>query len=432
MTERVNGQDRARLSALAQEWVEIATSPIIKERKERWRAINDLKSDRPVVRTDAFLMPGFVTENDLSCIDPELRNVERYMVGLLRQFHLIGDDVVWEPYFRIPWKIDATDMGVTVTMHKAKNDAGPGEISTEQVGYSFENPIRAPKDINRLRKREFSVDREATLAFQDKLDTAFDGILPTRIANMDYAFNGFGGNIFTGNFYCGITVELFKLLGYETLMYWMYDEPEIIHRVMDYLTEDKIALFRFLEEEQLLDFNTDNQFAGSVHYGYCSYLPQVDTPRRAKLSDLWCWCEAQETIVLSPEMYAEFVAPYMGRIGRLFGLVFYGCCERYDDRYDFITRELPNLRGFSTTKWNDLQHIFELCDGKQMIFRKLAPENISGEKPRWEDFEADVRITFEATKGKNTVCQFGDLYDVNHDWNRLREAVARTRELMHT
>ena len=407
--EKVNNNDKERLSALAKEWMQIAKSSVMQERKARWRDINDLKSTHPVVRTDAFILPGFVSESELLCTDLQLRQVERYMAGLLRQYREIGDDVVLESYFRIPWKIDSTDMGVTVTMHKAVNGQG------DEPGYSFENPIQKPEDIVKLKKRRFSADQEATIAFQEKLDNAFDFVLPTRIGNMDYTFSGFGHNMMTGNQYCGITVELFKLLGYETLMYWMYDEPEAVHGIMEYLTEDRISLFRFLEEQRLLDYNTDNQFAGSVHYGYCSDLPQPDTPRPVRLSDLWCWCEAQETIVMSPKMYAEFVAPYLGRIGRLFGHVVYGCCERFDDRFDIITEELPNVRVFSTAKWNDLGHLAQLCSGRQAIFRKLAPEHISGAKPRWESFEADVRRTYEATGGRNTALMFGDLYCVNHD-----------------
>lgn len=147
--ERVNDHDKARLSALAKEWMQIAGSEKMQERKARWRDINDLKSSHPTVRTDAFILPGFVTEGELKCTDVELRQAERYMTGLLRQYHEIGDDVVLEPYFRIPWKVDSSDMGVAVTMNKAVHGQG------DEPGYSFENPIRQTGDLLQAGPRAF-------------------------------------------------------------------------------------------------------------------------------------------------------------------------------------------------------------------------------------------------------------------------------------
>ncbi|MCL2163081.1 MAG: hypothetical protein FWH55_01535 [Oscillospiraceae bacterium] len=441
----VSDNDKARMSTLATEWMKIANSSEMQELKEKWRDINDLKSNVPVVRTSAFALPGFVKDNELLCEDPKLRLVEKNMFGLLKQYHIIKDDMVIEPYLRIPWEIYCTELGVDVAVKYSSNNNG------DELAYAFENPIRDPDDIQKLRKRRFFVDREKPLEFQEKLDTALSNAMPVKVGNISFtngasffqmqtvkdsfnsnkeAINSSSTGILVGNNYCGVTVELFMLLGYERLMYWLYDEPEAIHAIMAYLTEDRIALYQFLEKEQLLDFNTDNQFVGSVNYGYCSELPPVETKRPAMLKDVWGWCEAQETVVLSPEMYGEFVAPYMGRMGSMFGRVAYGCCERLDDRYDIITKEVPNVKMLCVTRWNDLKSLAEQCEGKQAFFRKLAPEYISGAKPSWESFEDDVRNTYEATRGKNTMLIFEDLYDVNHDWKRLRDAVIRAREIM--
>jgi len=419
-------EDMQRLQEIAKEWMEIASSPAMEERKRLWKACRDLKSERPMIRFDAYFLEGYIAEEQLVCQDTQLRDIEKMMLGMIRQYKEVGDDIVLNDYFRIPWKIDATSMGVECTKQHTADQQGK-----ESVGYAFEHPIKEPEDMEKLLERTFSVDKEATLGFKDKVEEAFGGVLPVKVGNTDYFMEDFGYNICTGRNYCGITYELFKLIGFETMGYWMYDEPDCIHTLMEYLTRDRIKYFRYIEEEQLLDFNTDHQFAGSVSYGFCSDLPQVGTDRPAKLEDVWSWVEAQETIVLSPSMYKEYVAPYIGRLGRLFGMNHYGCCERHDDRYDIITEELPKIRCFMAAKWNDIFRLGEQCSGKHVLVKKPAPEFLSGVTPMWDKFEAEMRDTYQATNGgKNLEIIFGDLYDINKEWGRLTEAVKLTYRIL--
>jgi len=43
--------------------------------------------------------------------------------------------------------------------------------------------------------------------------------------------------------------------------------PDAIRRLMQYMLEERIALFEYFEKEGLLDWNTDNQMSGPRSYG---------------------------------------------------------------------------------------------------------------------------------------------------------------------
>jgi hypothetical protein len=55
-----------------------------------------------------------------------------------------------------------------------------------------------------------------------------------------------------GNLYAGLTMDLFKLIGNDNLLFWVYDHPELIHRIMKLIRDDRRAHFTFMESEGLL------------------------------------------------------------------------------------------------------------------------------------------------------------------------------------
>jgi hypothetical protein len=117
--------------------------------------------------------------------------------------------------------------------------------------------------------------------------------------------------------------------------FW-WQSPDGSQVLMAYLRDDKVALFRFMEKEGLLDINTDTQMAGPRAYGYVSGLPDSGHTGPLVLKDLWGWAESQESVNISPAMFKEFVLPYLADLSTMFGLVYYGCCEPVHDRLGLI------------------------------------------------------------------------------------------------
>jgi hypothetical protein len=250
------------------------------------------------------------------------------------------------------------------------------------------------------------------------------------VGNYDNFCADVGFNPFTGNNFIGTTMDAFKLCGNDNMLLWPYDNPEALHHLMRFLTDDRIAFYRWMKAEGLLDFNSDNQFAGPSGYGYVSELPQVGDDKTPEFEDLWVWPESQETAMLSPPMFDEFYLKYIAEVANMFGLAYYGCCEAVDDRFPQIKRAIPRLRTVSVSGWNDFERIAGMI-GKDYVFcRKPTPAHISG-RGDWELMEKDLKDTYAATKRNGCPVELvvRDVYDVQGDTGRLAEWVRLARRI---
>ena len=420
----VHTSERDRLRNLAARLREEAEKPVMAERKRQWRALRDLRPERPMILFETGSVEGFTTPEELQCADPFLRAVERNMVETIRHAEELGDDIVVDPWFRLGWQMDIPGFGIDVRM-----ESGYDEKNDASLGYTFNFPIKSPADLASLRERSFGVDREKTAGLKAVLEDTFGDILPTRVGNYDHFMGPAGDEAFCGCFFLGLTWQIFRFIGNDSLLYWFYDEPETIHALMRYMRDDRIALYRFLEREGLLVPNTDTQMAGPRAYGYVSDLPGPDSGGPSRLNQLWCWAEAQETVGISPAMYGEFILPYLSEITDMFGLVYYGCCEPIHDRLELVMKEIPNLRSVSVSGWSDLEKVAEMMGKRYVYSRKPTPALVSGENPPWELARDDMVRTYRATKDSCVELLFRDVYTVGSQLGRLKEWVSMTKAI---
>jgi hypothetical protein len=420
----MSGENDIRtIRELAGKWSELASQPVMAERKRLWKAVHDLQADRPMILIETSTIDGFVSPSELVCQDPLLRAVEKNMRDTVRHAAEVGDDIVVEPYFRIGWQMEMSDFGVPV-------ETKPGVASDgSSLGYTFSFPIKTPEDVSRLRRRSVSVNREKTLGMKRALEEVMGDILPVRVGNYDPFLVDPGNEEWVGLFFFGLTWQIYRFIGNDGLMYWLYDAPDTIHRLMRYMVEDRLATYELLEREALLVPNTDTQMAGPRAYGYASMLPGPDHAGPVKLTDLWGWAESQETTMVSPEMYEIFILPYLAEISRRFGLIYYGCCEPVDDRLELIMKAIPNLRSVSVSGWANFLKIGEMLGKDYVYSRKPTPAYISGPNPDWGLVEQDMRKTYEATKNCNLELLFRDVYTIAGDRPRLRRWVEMTKSI---
>jgi hypothetical protein len=420
-------QDRHVIRQLAAKWMEFASLPVMQERKRLWRAVHDLRAERPVILFETAWIDGYVGDHELLCADPFLRSVERNLRVTLRQAEELGDDLVVEPYYQLGWRMLFSDYGVPVEIRAPV-------CPEKSIAYSFSFPIASPGDIAKLRPRTIAVDRDKSLHLQAVLQDVMGDILPVRLGNYDpfaYEFDvgEYGDLGFTGNFFFGLTWQLYRFIGNQGLLYWVYDAPEAIHQLMSYMLADRLAVFDYFEREGLLARNTDSQMAGPRSYGYVSDLPASDSPAKVTLKDLWGWAESQEFQMISPDMYREFVLPYLAKLAEKFGLIYYGCCERVDDRLEMIAAAIPNLRSVSVSGWSDLAKAAEIVGRKYVYSRKPRPAYISGPSPDWGLLEKDMRDTYAAARDCNLELLYRDVYTTNGDRSRLRRWVDMTKAI---
>ena len=446
----IDREERQALRSMAARWMEHAADPIMAERRRLWRAVKDLRMERPVMLVETCMLPDYIAAHELVCRDPYLRNIEKSLFEIVRHADEIGDDIVVDPYFRIPWEIELSDYGVPLVAHHASATDG------SDVGYTFDFGVQSAADIDKLHLRTRCVNRELSHSKHALLQDIFGDILPVRLGGYDWFDPDPGYRPWLGNLYAGLTMDLFKMIGNQRLLYWVYDEPELIHRLMRLIRDDRIAHFDFLQREGLLYQNTDAWMPCPGSYGYVSDLEKSDDSRlkmadetagaqgessifnlqseseseAVRLQDCWVWVEAQECAPMSPRMFNEFFLPYVADVAQPFGLAYWGCCEAVHDRLPYIEKAIPNLRAVSVSGWSDLQRAAEIIGKKYVYSRKPTPSFISGANPEWDRVEKDLRDTLTAARDCNLELCFRDIYTIDGDRGRLARWVSMARGMI--
>lgn len=406
--------DAAILQGLARRYAEIAARPEMEERRKLWYAHNDLQVSRPLVLVES-LTPGLKKEifglDALRCGEEWARGVEEWLRGQIYHFTTIGDDDVPPPYYPINWFLEQGNYGVEVKIERALDSTGT------PLGFHWEPPIQdIVADFGKLQPRTFSVDREQTLAWQKHLESVFGEILPVKIR---------------GAFWwtMGLTWRAIDLVGLENLMFYMYDQPEMLHRLMAFLRDDHLCLIDLCEREGLLSLNNEMDYTGSGSRGFTHALPARDyvEGRPVRPRDMWVLSESQETVGVSPKMFAEFVLPYQKTITERFGLVYYGCCEPVNNRIGHIL-SIPNLRSVSVSPWADEQIMAEALGRRYVYSRKPSPALLSTAAFDEECVRQDIRNTLAVARGCNVELVMKDLHTTSGHPERMVRWVQICRE----
>jgi len=413
------------LRRLASRWKEHASNPCMAERRRQWKAVKDLKPEKPMILVETCMLPDYIGGDELVCADPFIRNIEKSLYEIVRHADEIGDDIVVEPWFRIPWQLEISDYGVPIEAHHATTSSG------SDLGYSFNFGVQSEKDARNLHLRTRRVNRRESCHQKELLEDIFGDILPIRLGGYDHFDPDPGYRPWLGNLYGGLTMDLFKLIGNDNLLTWVYDNPGLIRSIMTVIREDRKAHFRFMEKEGLLYQNTDTWMPCPGSYGFVSDLPATgDEQAVVRLSDCWCWTESQESAPISPAMFEDFFLPSLAEVTRPFGLTYYGCCEGLHDRFPLIEKAIPNLRAVSVSGWSDLARMGELLDRKYVYSRKPTPAYISGEHPDWDLLKKDVRDTLDGAKNCSLEFCFRDIYTIDGDRPRLAKWVRMARAMI--
>ncbi|MHB9131391.1 MAG: hypothetical protein ACYDBB_09915 [Armatimonadota bacterium] len=408
----VSAKDKALLRQLGARIVEIAADPVMAERRRLWKKLNALEAERPMILTETGgVLDQTTPVCTLQCEGEWARGVERGLRDKIFYYEQVGDDMVIEPRITYGHVVHQTNYGVQEEVHRGNDGAGHGS-------YVWEAPLKKlPEDVRKLRFRTFTYDREATDTQCARLEEVFDGVLPVVNRSMFWWTQG-------------LTWPAIKLIGLEGLMLAMYDEPEGLHALMAFLRDDHMQALDWYEQAGLLTPNNEDDYIGSGGRGHTDLLPQSDyvPGKPARIKDLWGLSESQETVGVSPELFAEFIFPYQLPVISRFGFACYGCCEPIDGRWS-VVKQIPNLRRVSVSPWSNPVVMAENL-GKNYVFsRKPNPAYVSSE---WNEavIRQDLHDTIAATKGLNVELVLKDVHTLANEPDRLGRWSAIAREVI--
>ena len=144
--------------------------------------------------------------------------------------------------------------------------------------------------------------------------------------------------------------------------------------------------------------NNGGDFHGTGGYGWTDELPSSGFDgSHVKTEDMWGFCESQETVGVSPEIFEEFIFPYQNEILQRFGLNIYGCCEPLDTRWD-VVKKIPRLRKVTVSPWSNNETMAEHLSGDYVYCKKVNPALIAVSNVDEDAVRKELREVFNATK----------------------------------
>lgn len=161
------------------------------------------------------------------------------------------------------------------------------------------------------------------------------------------------------------------LLGTTTLLEWVYTHPETLHRLLAKIASVIIEMASAIREAA----------GGTVHSHHfvCT---------RGGLD----FCSEVRSLI-SLEMYAQFEAPYLRRIGEALGPYGIHSCGNFERTIPNSLAD-PNLRVMNgQIKENDLTNLCELAAGKLTL--SIGPSVYVHDQFMWEDAESFYRHVIE-------------------------------------
>jgi len=389
-------RDKAILRRLAQQVVELAARPVEAEKRRLWYDHNELRPTRPLVFCDPENgWHEIILQESLSCKSERARSWEWLLRREIFWAQTMNDDRVIDPIWCVGHVTTQTGWGLETKYTRGDNGGS----------YVWDAPLKSYDHLEQLRFPTINVDWDATNELVEEANDVFCGLLPVRLKSGWY-------------WTTGLTQTLISLRGLQQIMMDMVDEPENLHRLMAFLRDGTIARLEFLESNGLLSLNNDSSYVGSGGFGWTNELPADGFNGHVRLRDMWCLSESQETVGVSPGMFAEFVLPYQIPIMDRFGLVCYGCCEPLDKRWKYL-KEISNLRRVSVSPWSDTALMAESLQDKYVFSMKPNPADLATDSFPEERIRQQLRCALETTRGCRVEVIMKDCHTIGNDPDRV-------------
>lgn len=409
MDYTVSAQDRAVLRELATKQLEYANLPSNRQKVDNWYKHHDGGADRPMVHLELWTFAGEVIPQRLKCQGEFARQIEIELYSNFLNQELFNDDRTTPDYFQLNYDTNFELFGINVEIEQALDSVGNASI-----GHHFKAVIEdLEEDFHKIKPSRFGVDLDTTKIKHELLNDVFGDILPVKIG-MDCL-------------YSVPTQMLVHFMSIESMMYSLYDYPDLFKLMMNRISDDVLEYFRLLENNGLIYPTTAYEKLGQGSWCFNRELPDETIMKTRPLTtkDVWGFMDSQETVGISPEMFEEFIFPCYKKISEQFGLLSYGCCEQVDPIWDNCLSKLENLRKISISPWCQEEIMGEKLRGSKVIYhRKPSPNYLGVDKTLDEDaVRKHIRKSLKAAEGCVMEITQRDVYTIHNNIDKAKRYV---------
>jgi hypothetical protein len=103
-------------------------------------------------------------------------------------------------------------------------------------------------------------------------------------------------------------------------------------------------------------------------------------------------------------------------------MIYYGCCDRLDDRLDLVKR-IPNVKKVSCSPWSNRDVFAEKIGPSLIMSNKPSPALLVDSVLDCDEIERDLTHTFQAARRNNVNLEYilKDVSTVHYQPKRLTE-----------
>ena len=366
------------LRPLVAKYAEIAALPVHADKRKLWLDHNEHRPARPMVLIDQVCWNEMNVDGslDLHCDDPFWRSMEEELRHKIYSWEHMPVDMVFNPYLTVTKPIENSGWGLHMDQEILSRDEKPDVYSQ-----SFRDVMDDESALDLIQMPQITMDPQALILRQQEAARLCEGLI-------DYKMGGM-------TMHLGLWDLISEWRGVEACFMDIYDRPEYLHAIMEKLTQGVLGM---IDQINALDaYDTAGNITHCSHT-FTDNLPGKDCDLNHGTTEQgWAFGLAQLFTSCSPAVTEEFEVQYMQRIFPHFGAIYYGCCERLDDRLDVIAK-LPKIRKISCSPWSQKEHFAEVMPDWCIMSNKPNPALLATSSFDEEAIRKDLRATIDAAR----------------------------------
>ena len=410
----ISNEDKIVLRELANKQLELANCEENKSKIKEWYKHNSLQGERPMVHLEMWTFAQEILPQRLVCSGKYAREIETALYRNFLNQELFNDDRVTPDYFPLNYDTYFELFGISAEIKHTTGSKGE-----ENLGHQFQSILEdLEEDYHKIGPSRFGVDLESTEKKKQVISEAIGDILPVKV-QMDCL-------------YSVPTQMLVHIMSMENMIFAICDYPELFKQMMNQIADDTLSYYRMLEEKRLILPTTSFESVGQGTWSFNSELPRWEEAKERALTtkDVWGFMDSQETVVISPDMFEEFIFPCYQKIAGQYGLLSYGCCEPVDPVWDRCISKFENLRKVSISPWCNEEYMGERLAGSKVIYHRKPSPNFLGVNKELDEnaVREHMKKSLLAAKGCKMEITQRDVYTIHNNIPKARRYVDIIKE----